>query len=150
MLIKFHNWFKNFFLPFFLLKSCTSSTPFLCLIREGVLSWAFVFLEPTSPFPICFFLDFCGVGCATSSTTSIKLWAFIMKFPSNHGLGCNHQFLHNGILNPSPFWSCLYSWPWVPPQPMCWATDHLRPFAFKCSPPPNALKEFTLDLRSLL
>ncbi len=38
-------------------------------------SWAFFLLMPASSFPICFFLDFRGVGCAAFSTMSFKLWA---------------------------------------------------------------------------
>jgi hypothetical protein len=37
-----------------------SSISFLCLIREGVLSWALALLKPTSYLPIFFLLDFRG------------------------------------------------------------------------------------------
>jgi hypothetical protein len=52
--------------------------------------------------------------------------------------------------SPSPFWSCTFIWPWVPPQPMYWATNHSKPFTFKHSPPSNALEESILDPKSLL
>ncbi len=54
----------------------TSSTPFLFLTRERVLSWAFFWFGPTSSFLVFFFLDFCGAGCATSSSKSLKLQTF--------------------------------------------------------------------------
>jgi len=54
----------------------TSSTSFLCLIKEGVFSWALALLEPTSSLPIIFFLNFHGACLIASSTESFRLWAF--------------------------------------------------------------------------
>ncbi len=57
MFFELHNWFRNLFLPLLLLKSrgsfntFTSFTPFLCLRKEGFLSWALLCLDPPHPSP---------------------------------------------------------------------------------------------------